>query len=381
MARKRVLVITRNFPPLSGGMERLNRHLVEELSQRYEVKLIAPRGAARHVPFGVDVIETPLRPLLLFMVLAGWHTLWRACIWRPHVILAGSGLTAPIATIVGWLCSTKSMAYLHGLDVTVPHPVYRALWRPSLRGLDQVIVNSNATARLAGEAGISGGRIMVVYPGVAIPEVIDKTASARFRARHALGNAPILLSVGRFTARKGLYEFVRDALPLLTGQYPDLQVVVVGGEPVDALYTRAQSVDGVLEAARWAGVKDNIRFLGRLSDQELADAYMAADIHIFPVRQLPNDPEGFGMVAIEAAAHGLATVAYASGGVVDAVTEGESGMLAEPDDVLRLVRAVLTLLEKPLPLEKVRAHAKRFAWPYFGSKVSIGIETVCSTKN
>src|SRR3546814_12930756 len=60
--------------------------------------------------------------------------------------------------------------------------------------------------------------------------------------------------------------------------------------------------------------------------------YKAASAHIFPVREIPGDPEGFGMVAVEAAAHGVPTIAFATGGIVDAVAEGESGRLIRPGD-------------------------------------------------
>jgi len=75
------------------------------------------------------------------------------------------------------------------------------------------------------------------------------------------------------------------------------------------------------------------------------------------------------MVAIEAAAHGLTTVAYASGGVADAVANGISGFLIEPGDSSGYATAVIHAIDAPLPAEPMRAFAMRFSWDAFGAKV------------
>jgi phosphatidylinositol alpha-1,6-mannosyltransferase len=150
---------------------------------------------------------------------------------------------------------------------------------------------------------------------------------------------------------------------------PDVQLVIVGDAPAQALYAQAQTPESILAAAQAAGVAQNVRLLGNIDEQALHDAYFGADLHVFPVRALPGDPEGFGMVAIEAAAHGLPTVAYATGGVVDAVADGVSGRLIPPGDVAGFAQAVLALLAAPPALERCRGFAERFAWSEFGQKV------------
>ena len=369
-----LLLITRNFPPLWGGMERLNWHIADELTHAYEVTVIGPAGAAAQAPAGVTVIEVPLRPLWRFLLLATWRSLRAARRLHPAVVLAGSGLTAPMAWLAARRSGARCIAYVHGLDVTVPHPLYRAFWLPALRRMDCVIANSGATARLARDIGIATARIQIVHPGVVVP-ALDSIARARFRAAHGLGeHAPVLLSVGRLTVRKGLREFVSEVLPRIAAQRPDVQLVIVGDAPADALYAQAQSPAGIQAAADAAGVGEHVHFLGTRFGTELAEAYAGADVHVFPVRELPNDPEGFGMVAVEAAAHGLPTVAYATGGVVDAVAEDESGTLISPGDAEGFAAAVLRLLAQPLPAERVRAFAERFAWPRFGAALTAQIE-------
>jgi phosphatidylinositol alpha-1,6-mannosyltransferase len=88
------------------------------------------------------------------------------------------------------------------------------------------------------------------------------------------------------------------------------------------------------------------------------------------VRDIAGDPEGFGMVAVEAAAHGLPTIAFATGGVVDAVGEGQSGHLIRPGDYNAFADAVLEVLTKYVPLRRHCAgFARQFAWSEFGAQM------------
>lgn len=369
---KRVLIVTRNFPPLWGGMERLNLHLVGELCRHCEVRLVAPQGADEHVPDRALVDLAPIRPLPRFLLSAAWRGVRQAFAWRPDVIMAGSGLTAPLALVAARLSGARAVAYVHGLDLVVPHPVYRALWLPSLRRLDGVIANSHATADLADGIGIDRKRISIVHPGVTLVKP-DREAGARFRGVHKLGSGPLLLSVGRLTVRKGLMEFVAEVLPHIVKRHPDARLVVIGDAPTDSLYAEVQTQEQIQAAADKAGVGHCLCFLGKRFGSELSDAYFAADVHVFPVRQLPNDPEGFGMVAVEAAAHGLQTAAYSSGGVVDAVADGVSGRLVASGHPDEFAQAVLALLAEPIPAEMIRGFAEGFSWEHFGERIKEAI--------
>ena len=67
--RTRILHITRNLPPLVGGMERLNWHIADELSRYARVQVIGLRGAAAFKPANVELHEVPLRPLPGFLLI------------------------------------------------------------------------------------------------------------------------------------------------------------------------------------------------------------------------------------------------------------------------------------------------------------------------
>ena len=371
--RPRVLLITRNLPPLVGGMERLNWHIAEELSRYADVHVVGPRGAATLRSKNVEVTEVGLRPLWSFLTGSLWRAIRVARAWRPDVVLAGSGLTALAAWTAASVASARAAVYLHGLDVAVRHPIYRALWHPAIRGMDTVIVNSKPTANLAVNIGVDGVALHIVHPGVGVPATSQsEQVLQEFRRRHGLEDGPVLLSIGRLTTRKGLREFVQQALPIIVEAHPDLTLVVIGDAPANALQAKEQSRESIEVAAETAGVGRNLRFLGLVDDSELACAYEAAAVHVFPIRSLPSDPEGFGMVAVEAAAHGLPTVTFATGGVVDAVAEGRSGCLIPPGDYVAFAESVLRLLADGKDEWKsgAVAFARRFAWPAFGQRMA-----------
>lgn len=373
--RRRILLITRNLPPLVGGMERLNWHMADELALHAEVRVIGPQGSAALKPAAVTLDEAPLKPLPLFLGIAFIKALWLALRWRPTIVLAGSGLTAPLAWLVGKCCGARTAAYLHGLDIAVKNRSYQTLWVPVFRRLDAVIVNSTPTQNLALAAGVAISKTHIVYPGVSLPAAPQPPARiAAFKQQHGLEGKKILLSVGRLTTRKGLREFVEHALPRIVAAEPTAMLVVVGEAPKNSLGAGIQSVESIQAAAAQAGVAEHLFFLGVITDAtQLATVYEAANVHIFPVRHIPDDPEGFGMVAIEAAAHGLPTAAFATGGIVDAVAPGQSGYLAEKNNYQELSAHTIQLLQKSLPDEGIRRFAQGFAWPIFGEQVRAGL--------
>ena len=97
----RILLVTRNLPPLLGGMERLNWHMVDELAKGAEVDVVAPADSRLPASDRAHLHGAPGRPLWRFLLSATWRSLRVARQRRPRIILAGSGLTAPIA----WLAA------------------------------------------------------------------------------------------------------------------------------------------------------------------------------------------------------------------------------------------------------------------------------------
>src|SRR3546814_18178182 len=69
------------------------------------------------------------------------------------------------------------------------------------------------------------------------------------------------------TARKGLREFVSVVLPRITARHPEVRLVVVGGEAVDALHSASHSSAELMEVAATSGVEQNLSLIGRIGDR------------------------------------------------------------------------------------------------------------------
>ena len=155
--------------------------------------------------------------------------------------------------------------------------------------------------------------------------------------------APVLLYVGRLAAEKR----VDWLLPVIKA-IPNAHLVIVGDGPM-----RAE-----LEPL-FSGT--NTIFTGYLQGEELARTYASSDLFVFP-----SANETFGNVVLEAMASGLPVVAPSSGGVMDSVVDGQTGLLFKPDSKDDLVAAISRILSDPALFRymgsQARAVAKTRSW-------------------
>lgn len=367
-----LFLVTRNFPPVHGGMERLIYHVYRELRNEFEVAVLGPRGCENFVEPHSQVSSCRLTPTTAFLACLQWKAYRTARRLRPHLVLAGSGVAVPAALGAARSIGVPVIAYLHGLDLVVRSALYRSMFLPAIRRCDGIVVNSQNTAELAREAGIDDALITILHPGVLLPAPSKLVIEPTFRAKLGVRRKVILLSVGRILPRKGLAEFIEYVMPVLVSKGLDVMFVVIGTEPENALKSSYGTIQRVLAAITSTGMNERVVMMGAVDDSTLAQAYRESDLLIFPVRDIPGDVEGFGMVAVEAAAHGLPTVAFATGGVPDAVREGVSGYLVRAGDYACFAETILRHFEtqaRPLWEKKCIGFASEFSWEHFGERL------------
>jgi len=247
--------------------------------------------------------------------------------------------------------------YLVAYGVELLLPLYGALpdWRRAdFAGAHGVIAVSHATADLAVSRFGLATKPIVVNPIAGEPLTGPAVEACRRDLDQILGYTagPVLLSVGRLVARKG-FDAVLDAVGALRTQFPGLKYVVLGDGPErPRLQDRAASL----------GLTDRVVMLGRADDAMKWAAYERCDLFVMPNRALGGaDWEGFGIVFVEAARAGRAVVAGNSGGVADAVTNGETGLLVDPEDPKALRSALEMLLRDDHQRQRMGAAARRRA--------------------
>ncbi|KAA8733305.1 glycosyltransferase family 4 protein [Acinetobacter qingfengensis] len=370
---KSILIITRNLPPLVGGMERLNWHIADELSKIHQVSIVSHKEARKQAPKDAKFYIAPLSPLPLFLIVSFLKAFWICLIKRPNILFAGSGLTAPIAVILAKIFRIKSIVYIHGLDIATDNKLYNLFWIPCIRSANQIIANSIPTYQICINKKVDKNKLSIVHPGVSYPaKPQDIELIEELKNKYQLHDKKILISVGRLTERKGLNEFIDLSFSKIVKAIPNTILVIIGDTPSQSLNKNLQSKELILSTAKFHQVEHNIIFIGNINDDNiLSSFYYLADIHVFPVKHIPKDPEGFGMVAIEAAAHSTPTIAFATGGIIDAVKSDVSGYLVELDNYEQLTAQIIELLENPEQIkpEKCKAFAEGFAWYNLANKL------------
>lgn len=250
----------------------------------------------------------------------------------------------------------------------------------ALRKANRVLANSRFTADLVQKAGVEPSRIETIYLGCDVDrfrplprnmELCQRLLRGRYRDR-------VILTVGNLVARKG-HDMVIRALPRLMETIPDVTYLIVGDGP------HREQLEALAETMR---VRDRVVFAGRIPDESLPDIYALCDVFAMPSREElnKNDVEGFGLVFLEANACTKPVVAGRSGGIPDAVEDGVTGFLADPNDPGDIAQTIGRLLtDKGLAtrmgLQGRLRVVNRFDWQQIGNRVQGILETIVREKS
>jgi phosphatidyl-myo-inositol dimannoside synthase len=353
----RVLVLTPDFPPAKGGIQVVAHRLVRQ-AQRSRMRVVtldAPQAGLFDRHEALDVRRAQFsgrrhhRPAILGLNGLAFKEALR---FRPDIVLSVHIVMSPAAWAIRRAIGAPTVQYLHADEIR-GRP---ALTRFAVRQASAVIAVSTHTCKLALAAGTDPSRLHRIPIGVDLP-VSSPVARA---------SQPTVLTVARLRDRyKGLDTLMR-AMPLIRARIPDAQWIVVGDGPL------RQELEGLAAAYELDG---RVRFAGEVSDAERDAWFDRAHVFAMPAR-LPSGGvggEGFGIVYLEANAHGLPVVAGNVGGALDAVVHGETGLLVDPGDHTAVADAVSELLLDPGRAEALgragAARARRFAWPTIAERV------------
>jgi D-inositol-3-phosphate glycosyltransferase len=218
-----------------------------------------------------------------------------------------------------------------------------------------VTVSESEAGTVVGRLGGSRDRIRVVPPGVdgALFHPATPPAPAAPSAPSGRGYAVV---AGRLQPLKGLDLAIEAIAAVPDAVRPDL---VVAGE---ASSDFGGYVDELRALAARLGIERRVRFVGPRTRVDLATLLRGARVVL-----VPSHSETYGLVALEGAASGVPVVAAASGGLREAVVDGETGMVLDSRDPSVWAEAITRILSDPGLARRLshaaRTRAEQFDWP------------------
>ncbi len=289
---------------------------------------------------------------------------------RHHFGFAWCGELKPAGYPAWWLARRYGVPYgvvVHGTELLLlDHKIGKSRfkrWTASglVTGATVLAANSTWTAGLArriyerlGRPDLAA-RVQVVPLGTEPGQFRPGIDTRDVRRRYGLEGGPWLLTVARLEWHKGIDTVIR-ALPAIRALYPGVRYAVAGTGPRG---------DELARIAGQAGVHHAVQLLGFVPDADLPALYNAADLYLGVSRYHELLAEGFGISLVEAQASGVAVVGGRSGGVADAVRDGETGVLVDPDSPAAVAVAVNRLLsDEPLRL-RMGAAGRKAVETYF----------------
>jgi len=322
-----ILFITRKHPPSVGGMQKLSQSLTKEVGKLTPTSTIYWGGSTLFVPF--FIVYAFLRAI--FTVPRSNHV---------KLIHLSDALLTPLGLALRTLLRVPVVVTVHGLDVTYSNRLYQWLIPRCLRRMDKIICVSSYTRHQCIKRGVPPNLCVVIPNGVNMLEFGDQYTQQGMRniqhmAGKMLRGRKVLLTVGRLIERKGVVHFLTEVMPRMLAQRQDFCYLIVGEGPQrELIETRITSLH----------LENHVALLGRVDDDTLRAAYHLTDLFIMPNIPVQNDIEGFGLVALEAAAAGRYVVASRLDGIPEAIVPGQNGILLDPLDSEAFANTILELL-------------------------------------
>lgn len=341
----KLLFITTIYPPEIGGIEGCLQNIIKRLPKE-KVVVLAQRQEGdqgfdqkQDYPIFRRRLENKyLKPRWVFSPLLAMKI---ALAEKVDCVQAAHGFGSYLAA--WWLKRLFGIPYFvwaYGLDILAMQKSKHLSWgvRKIFKEAEGGIANSNFTKELMAKLGLAMNKIGVVYPGVEIEEFKPGLSPESIRKKYNIPQGKfILLSISRLVPRKG-FDLVIRALPKILEKFP-WTVYLIGGKGEDEPRLRAMVKKYNLQKA--------VQFLGFVEDRDLPFLYNLADVFLMPSRFIKKegDVEGFGMVFLEAGACECPVIGGNSGGIPEAIINGKTGFLVNPESPKDLARKVIRLLE------------------------------------
>ena len=338
---QKLLLITNDFGPRAGGIETFVIGLLERIKDK-EIWVYTSRQANSDdydqqwlKKYRVRVIRDRSRILLptprVILNL-------RKLISGEEIEIIWFGAAAPLGIAAPWLrlpSIKRVVALTHGHEVWwAKIPPFSWLLRYASSGIDY-FGYLGAYTRKAISRAVNPEKLVHIAPGIDVKHF--SATSSKLRRDLQIGDRPVIISVGRLVHRKGQDQLIK-ALSIIKEAIPDVILIIVGEGP---------HRERLNKLVKQYELTDSVKFLGRISYNDLPRYLSASDVFAMPSRDrlFGLEVEGLGIVYLEASACELPVIVGKSGGATDALIEGITGISVDGRNPNEIANAAIKLLK------------------------------------
>ena len=283
------------------------------------------------------------------------HAFWPI----PHGLFALAAKRVSRAAMVSTFFSSELNWSARGRAIFGP------ILRSNVNGSDAVTVISSYTGARLREYVPTVKPVTIPFGAAAVNHLSD-TAGVTERVRGP--EEPFeLLFVGRLVRRKGVDVLLRAVAMLVDDGR--LRLRIVGGGPEKAALEREM---------RRLGIEHRVTFEGVVDAMQVERLFADCDALVLPaIVTETGETEGLGVVLIEAMGYGKPVIATSAGGIVDIVSDGDTGLVVPPGDPAALAGAIRKAMNEPLEMRDLARRGTAFADRVFGwDAIVSGLGTV-----
>ena len=339
---KKILLVTNDFGPRTGGIETFVIGLLERITGHHVIVFTSSQGETSAYDqdwldkFGVQVLRDKSKILL-----PSWRVTQnvKKIVTESDIDVVIFGAAAPLAFMSKSLRKIgvkKIIALTHGHEVwwAKVFPFNLAIKRIGA-SVDHLTYLGEFTRKAISKtlSEKSRNKLVRIAPGIDTAHFIPRADGFEKRVELGLQDKKIIISVGRLVHRKGQDKLI-EAMPTILSKIPNAHLLIVGEGPYK---------NHLDKLAKKFSLEESVTFVGRILYDKLPTYLSAADLFAMPSRSrfFGLEVEGLGIVYLEASACGIPVVAGNSGGAPDAVIEGVTGLCVDGTDVDQVAHAVI----------------------------------------